>query len=276
MKMKTKKPTKKTGKASGIDPFAGIKLLLEKDDMKKRIRLRRLLFRSHEVIGRGTVVVEAECICGNSGCECDWKGPLIVKISFPATSRVTEDELVKDALKLATGKDGEWVQKHLPRTLWSHTMPFGENTPQARLAKLFAMDEKYEEQHACVTVQQKLQPIHELKTPEEFAQVFYDILQCHRWLYKIAEILHRDISMSNMMFRRDEATGEVYGVLNDFDLSSRVEENRQASSKQRTGTKPHMAYELFDKIWTGGHLYRHDLESIFYVFVCTTRAPDSK
>ncbi|KAG7086896.1 hypothetical protein E1B28_002815 [Marasmius oreades] len=257
---------KKTGKASRIDPFARIQLLLEKDDMKKRIRLRRLLFRSHGVIGRGTVVVEAECICGNGGCECDWKGPLIVKISFPATSRVTEDELVKDALRLATGKDGEWVQNHLPRILWSHIMPFGENTPQAWLAKHF--HKEYEERHACVTVQQKLQPIHELKTPEEFAQVFYDILQCHRWLYKIAEILHRDISMSNMMFRRDEATGEVYGVLNDFDLSSRVEENRKASSKQRTGTKPYMAYDLFDKKWNGGHLYRHDLESIFYVLLC--------
>ncbi|KAG7086894.1 hypothetical protein E1B28_002814 [Marasmius oreades] len=28
-----------------------------------------------------------------------------------------------------------------------------------------------------------------------------------------------------------------------------------------------MAYDLFNSAWTGGHLYRHDLESIFYVLL---------
>ncbi|KAF9256058.1 hypothetical protein L218DRAFT_882641 [Marasmius fiardii PR-910] len=252
-------------KKSRVDPLAGMEFTLEKDGTRKRIRLVCLIFRSHGVIGRGTIVAEAVCICGGSGCGCDWGGSLVVKISFPATSRVMEYELVSEALNKAVGEH-VWVKNHLPRILWAQNISFGEDTPQEQLAKLFP--DKYEERHVCITVQRKLQPIHDLVTPEEFAQVFYDILQCHRWLYVIPKILHRDISLNNIMFWRNPTTREVYGVLNDFDLSSRVAEDRTASSKQRTGTKPYMAHDLFDDEWVLGHLYRHDLESIFYVLLC--------
>lgn len=52
------------------------------------------------------------------------------------------------------------------------------------------------------------------------------------------------------------------GVLNDFDLSS----FRDA----RAGTLPYMAYDLLvdgDKGQPPKHLYRHDVESIFYVIL---------
>ncbi|KAF9258777.1 hypothetical protein L218DRAFT_876222 [Marasmius fiardii PR-910] len=256
---------KEIEKESRDDPLTGMEFTLEKDGIRKRIRLVRLIFRSNGVIGRGTIVAEAECICGSSGCECDWTGPLVVKISFPATSRVMEYELVSEALDKAVD-DHAWVKNHLPCILWAQTISFGEDTPQEQLAKLFP--DCYERRHVCVTVQRKLQPIHNLASHEEFAQVLYDILQCHRWLYVIPKILHRDISLNNVMFRRNPVTHEVYGVLNDFDLSSRVGEDRTASSKQRTGTKPYMAHDLFDDQWVLGHLYRHDLESIFYVLLC--------
>ncbi|KAF9262504.1 hypothetical protein L218DRAFT_1077995 [Marasmius fiardii PR-910] len=180
-------------KKSRVDPLAGMEFTLEKDGTRKRIRLVCLIFRSHGVIGRGTIVAEAVCICGGSGCECDWGGSLVVKISFPATSRVMEYELVSEALNKAVGEH-VWVKNHLPRIIWAQNISFGEDTPQEQLAKLFP--DKYEERHVCITVQRKLQPIHDLVTPEEFAQVFYDILQCHRWLYVIPKILHRDISPS--------------------------------------------------------------------------------
>ena len=62
---------------------------------------------------------------------------------------------------------------------------------------------------------------------------------------------------------------KVYGVLMDFDLSSwtkDMKEDYSKTSQQRTGTPPFMAYELLgesDVI----HLYRHDLESLFYVML---------
>ena len=62
---------------------------------------------------------------------------------------------------------------------------------------------------------------------------------------------------------------KVYGVLADFDLSSLTEDmkdNYTKTSQQRTGTPPFMAHELLDGL-EGLHLYRHDLESLFYVML---------
>ena len=98
----------------------------------------------------------------------------------------------------------------------------------------------------------------------------------HDLRYK-AKILHRDISINNIMYEiRD---GVYYFVLIDFDMAAVVEGRRgkstyQASSKHRTGTLPFMAWELIEDAVDGmnnpkwipiPHLLRHDYESLFYV-----------
>ncbi|KAJ3768516.1 hypothetical protein FB446DRAFT_848376 [Lentinula raphanica] len=89
----------------------------------------------------------------------------------------------------------------------------------------------------------------------------------HQWLYECVGILHHDLSIGNIMFRRLE--GKVYGVLNDFDLSSTVDSMAQAlSSNESTGTRPFMSPDLLTPLWTGGHLPRHDLESLFSIIIC--------
>ncbi len=70
------------------------------------------------------------------------------------------------------------------------------------------------------------------------------------------------------MWRRT-IDGHIRGVLNDFDLSS-LRDTPGASSAQRTGTLPYMALELLINDENGNppkHLYRHDVESIFYVIL---------
>ena len=97
----------------------------------------------------------------------------------------------------------------------------------------------------------------------------------HRWLYVRAGILHRDISLSNIMYRIVEEENEagvieekVCGVLIDFGLASFTEDLRDytKTSQQRMGTPPFMAYELLRGL-DAHHLYRHDLESLFYVML---------
>jgi len=66
-----------------------------------------------------------------------------------------------------------------------------------------------------------------------------------------------------------EPERKVYGVLTDYDLSSWTEElkrNYNMSSQQRTGTPPYMAHELLEGTATA-HLYRHDIESLFYIML---------
>ena len=65
---------------------------------------------------------------------------------------------------------------------------------------------------------------------------------------------------------------KVYGVLTDYDLSSwkeTLEGDYTRTSQQRTGTPPYMAQELLQGT-SATHLYRHDLESLFYVMLLTT------
>jgi hypothetical protein len=61
---------------------------------------------------------------------------------------------------------------------------------------------------------------------------------------------------------------KVYGVLNDLDLAVDADV-QSASSKQRTGTKPFIAIDLLQPD-PPVHVYRHDLESMFYVLVWIT------
>ncbi len=72
--------------------------------------------------------------------------------------------------------------------------------------------------------------------------------------------------MANIMYRVDSA-GNVFGVLNDFDLSSLIP-IEEATSLRRTGTPPYMAFDLLkEEKDSGPHLYRHDLEALFYVML---------
>ena len=86
-------------------------------------------------------------------------------------------------------------------------------------------------------------------------------------MYDHAGILHRDVGPNNIMYRK--LKGKVHGVLADYDLASlrsTLTLDRTKTSHQRTGTPPFMAHGLLD----GSdliHLYRHDLESLFYTML---------
>ncbi|KAE9384080.1 hypothetical protein BT96DRAFT_842818 [Gymnopus androsaceus JB14] len=240
---------------------------------RRTVIIKRILFTTKGLNGRGTWVAEIECFCGAGKCtwtgEDEWHGKkLIMKISFPSARREAEDKIIINARERAESSDDQkwkWVLNHLPLVVHSFDTEFNEDSIPGRLRTHLQGD--YEERVIRVTIQEKLHPITELEDPVELAQVFYDIVQVHEWLYKYARVLHRDLSETNLMFRRID--GKVYGVLNDFDLSSSVDrQNDGPSSNHRTGTKPFMAIDLLDEKWHGGHMYRHDLESLFYIMLC--------
>ena len=71
------------------------------------------------------------------------------------------------------------------------------------------------------------------------------------------------------MNARGELERKVYGVLTDFDLSSWTRDlqgDYTKTSQHRTGTPPYMAQELLSGT-SATHLYRHDLESLFYIML---------
>ncbi|KAJ3811901.1 hypothetical protein F5876DRAFT_64412 [Lentinula aff. lateritia] len=135
---------------------------------------------------------------------------------------------------------------------------------QASLKEKF--DDGYQKCLLRCSIQDELQPLMSLKSSKEYAQVFYDVVQCHYWGWKYSRILHRDISIGNIMVREKDRL--KCGVLNDWDLAIWLNEWKEGStSKFRIGTKPYMAYEQHSSEWQGPHRFRHDLESVFYVIL---------
>ncbi|KAJ3984699.1 protein kinase [Lentinula detonsa] len=247
-----------------------------KDDQTRTVRLKRVIFCSNSIIGRGTTVIRVECACCNCPpARCDWKEKkLVLKMSFPSKTRVSERTFMDRCKELAQGEYA-WVSNHLPDLIWSFDIPFRDGSPQANLGEKF---KDYEMRVMRGVILEELKPLSSLKTARECAQVFYDIVQCHHWVWKYPRILHRDISQGNIMVR--EKNGKKYGVLNDWDLAIWLDDKRDGPTSQfRTGTKPYMAHEQHSVEWKGPHRYRHDLESIFYVMlllVCLYSRPDEK
>ncbi|GJJ09936.1 hypothetical protein Clacol_004160 [Clathrus columnatus] len=113
---------------------------------------------------------------------------------------------------------------------------------------------------------EKLRPLTELKGLE-FWKAYWDIVTTHHTLWEKG-IEHRDISVSNLMYRIKDNVPK--GVLNDFDLSRlRIDGKREGTrANDRTGTIPFMAIDLLSPSAEKGmvqHLYRHDLESFAWV-----------
>ncbi|SJL12177.1 uncharacterized protein ARMOST_15599 [Armillaria ostoyae] len=264
--------------------FQGVKLNLTVSEVKTKVvlTLGRIVSRQPGIVGRDTCVVEA------TASEYEpWKEKeLVVKISWPASTHISEVEFVMKARKMAREMpqslidecQSDWALDHLPDIVHSQDFGYDADSPQATLRELFliakwANDQTFiHEDRVCrVTVQERLHRLEELKTPREYAQVLVDIAQIHKWVYDHPRIIHRDISMGNIMWRRNRL-GIICGVLNDFDLSSYRDD--LATSRHRTGTPPYMSFELLKNDKEGRppqHLYRHDLESILYVVVVLTR-----
>ncbi|KAJ4478110.1 protein kinase [Lentinula aciculospora] len=235
------------------------------DGKTRTVVVKVVLYRVEGIVGHCSIVVEVECICTESSCT--WHGERkIMKIILSGRTQTSEEEFIREARTEAESSGEHWALSHLPELLDAISITCEEKTTVQGCLKAH-LKEIYKEQVMRVTVMEKLHPISELKDLRDLAQVFYDILQIHQWLYECAGILHRDLSFGNIMFRRKN--GKVYGVLNDFDLSSRVQDlNQGPTSNQRTGTRPFMSRDLLNPDWEGGHFYRHDLESLFYIILC--------
>jgi hypothetical protein len=67
----------------------------------------------------------------------------------------------------------------------------------------------------------------------------------------------------------DRKNDTAIGILNDWDMASLLDllgDATLSTARHRTGTVPFMAMELLHKN-PPAHLYRHDLESFFYILI---------
>ncbi|KAJ3755798.1 protein kinase [Lentinula raphanica] len=243
-----------------LDDLVGTTYSFRSSGRMQAFVIRKFVHRSHgNLMNGGSAVFEANCVCNES--DCKWHGEKkILKVTFSSHPRPSEENGIIDEARLKAESTGDsWALNHLPDIVETITLYYREYTVQGcRKRGLCVMH---------ITVLEELRPLLKLEAQRDVAQVFYDILQIHQWLYECAGILHRDISSGNVMYRKID--GKIYGVLNDFDLACRIQDlAKRPIFYRRVGTIPFMSFDLLNPKWDGLHYPRHDLESLFYVMFC--------
>ncbi|KAF5378376.1 hypothetical protein D9757_010863 [Collybiopsis confluens] len=162
----------------------------------------------------------------------------------------------------------EWALNYIPKISAHFTVPFGKNTSsQRRREEIINKSRRPYKVHAIgVTIfRGHYQYLESLTKPEMLAQVFYDILQVHRWLYTYARIRYHNLDSANIALRcdGDKNTHMVSWVTRTWRLLYRSRIIDQPSSEWRTGSRPFVAYDLLEGTWskaliTPGKMLDHD------------------
>ncbi|KAG9005172.1 hypothetical protein FRB94_001789 [Tulasnella sp. JGI-2019a] len=199
---------------------------------------------------------------------------MVAKISWVQEHRTAEHKIVEDAIKkaekLPDGNDDRIaIVGHVPDIIATIECE-GYDTKLIREQLGLGEDHTAAERNRrCrIIISRHLRPITELEG-DDLLTAFLECVLCHRALWKLG-FHHRDISEHNLMYF--EEGGKVFGVLNDFDLAT-MAGVKHATNSERTGTLPFMALDLLTIDGCNGgieHLYRHDLESFWWVFVWIT------
>ncbi|KAK7028552.1 hypothetical protein R3P38DRAFT_2526043 [Favolaschia claudopus] len=176
---------------------------------------------------------------------------VVLKWSWGLT-RIYEAQIFESAINLARERGDLWVLDHLPRGL--HT--------EERVVN--SSDQHSEPRTLHILVQEELYPITELTTAEGLGDAFFGIFKCYRWLYEVAGIMHCDIKLTTLMYRK-LSSGEIHGVLDGFNLAVLVDEH---SLHHRLETPPALlAFDLLETALPVEYLYRYDLETLFYALL---------
>ncbi|KAJ2774362.1 hypothetical protein IWQ56_000610 [Coemansia nantahalensis] len=78
-------------------------------------------------------------------------------------------------------------------------------------------------------------------SPDELIIAVCDAMEAHTEIVRRCGILHRDISVNNILFRGIGDEGEVRGMIIDFDNAVRVDSNHMAARTDAVGTPPFMS-----------------------------------
>ncbi|KAI0333654.1 hypothetical protein GY45DRAFT_1243997 [Cubamyces sp. BRFM 1775] len=116
----------------------------------------------------------------------------------------------------------------------------------------------------CSTVGYGLQ---RFRGTEELLYSTYDAFQAMRDAHTKAGILHRDISLGNIILVKEPGRNTRKGYLIDWEASCPVDELGRAVRDGLVGTWPFMAWDLISPVSPEDlkATFQHDMESLFYV-----------
>lgn len=137
--------------------------------------------------------------------------------------------------------------------------------PPPKLVKRFSTPEVFPEFDRIHTriLMRKGRHLYEFDSPLELLYGLHDALVAHRALFR-ARILHRDISILNIMLSLHPQPDLPRGYLIDLDMAIDISSSSGSGPPSHTGTREFMAIGV---LRGEPHTFRHDVESFFFVFV---------
>lgn len=109
-------------------------------------------------------------------------------------------------------------------------------------------------------------PIYKASSRAALLRALEGCIQGHESLYKKAGLLHRDISINNLIINEGIDESSFSSFLIDLDLAVEVNRTEASGAKEITGTRAFMAIGV---LMGEGHSYMDDLESFFWVLFWT-------
>ena len=121
----------------------------------------------------------------------------------------------------------------------------------------------------CLAISPAGRALRDFRTIEELLTALRDLIKAHSSLYFKGRILHRDISVSNIIITDPIKANGFSSMLIDLDLAKEIG-TAGTGARHQTGTVQFMAIQVLRKV---AHTYRHDLESFFYMllWICARR-----
>lgn len=124
---------------------------------------------------------------------------------------------------------------------------------------------------SCVITSPIGRPIRKFSSIVELLGVLGDLVGAIESLYTVGDVLHRNIAIKNLVIDPPVESSGPSGILINFDAALDLDEARPV--EERVGSNGFMAIGV---LRGEDHTYRHDLESLFYVFLWLAIANDSE
>jgi hypothetical protein len=115
--------------------------------------------------------------------------------------------------------------------------------------------------HRRVILRDYGKPIYKAGSPMALLSALEGCVEGHELLYR-SGLLHRDISINNLMVNEDDRNPSWRAFLIDLDLAVRAQREAASGAKGKTGTRAFMA---IGALLGEQHSFMHDLESFFWV-----------
>ncbi|KAJ2807912.1 hypothetical protein H4R21_000288 [Coemansia helicoidea] len=114
-----------------------------------------------------------------------------------------------------------------------------EDTTTAAMSDLALAKPVPLRKHMRIVMSPVGEPLQTVNSPDELIVAMFDAMEAHTEIVRRCRILHRDISINNILVHRTD--GVVGGMLIDFDNAIRVDSNHTAARPDMTGTLPYMS-----------------------------------